>query len=281
MTISRWTWGVGTILVIVFLALVTSTPSPIPDPRTAGGTSLRIATANLSFENGSPADATRVFTKLDLDVLVVQEWTGTNLEIEVLHGISMVPILDEPRDGTHGWLILARKPLQVQASLLPAPVEGPCRLPLVSMRVLSNTGAVSILGVHAPPPIRECANTTAPTLQMVASWVTQGKVAEKVGVTEEDDPVIVLGDLNALPQSRGLRTLLRQGLTDAYSRTHWRPGPTYAPVRLCPAMFRIDYLLVPGEMTVRDSWNLSIPGSDHRLVMAEIEITQVSEGQDE
>ncbi len=66
---------------------------------------------------------------------------------------------------------------------------------------------------------------------------------------------------------------MNTGLKDAYRETNWRPGPTWSPFNWLPSILRIDYIFVSSIITAKSAWTLSLPGSDHRGVIADIEIT--------
>jgi endonuclease/exonuclease/phosphatase (EEP) superfamily protein YafD len=233
---------------------------------------MRVATANLQLGNSRPADAARRLGGLDLDLLLVLEWTGSNLDLEAMRRRSLVPVLDAPHPGTHGILVLVRASMDVTAAVVPSPVEGPCAMPLAAVRIPHPETSFSVLGVHPPPPIAVCRDTTEPTVRAISSWINDGRLIVDVGPARSGDPVVVLGDFNQLPYLGSWRLLRSRGLVDTYAASRRRPGPTWSPTRYLPAFARIDYVFAPSWFRPLDSWNLRLPGSDHRAVMTELEI---------
>jgi endonuclease/exonuclease/phosphatase family metal-dependent hydrolase len=82
--------------------------------------------------------------------------------------------------------------------------------------------------------------------------------------------VLVVGDLNALSFFPGMRSLRRAGLVDAWATATWRPGLTWSPWTWLPPIARIDYILVPPVLAVTAGRVAEVPGSDHRMVVADL-----------
>jgi endonuclease/exonuclease/phosphatase family metal-dependent hydrolase len=101
-----------------------------------------------------------------------------------------------------------------------------------------------------------------------------------------DLPIVMTGDLNAVPSSVAYRTLTRDTiagavapLLDAFSTSrsgHYGPTSTWTAFRAIEPGRRIDYILVSSAVTVRthgalpDSWDGRFP-SDHLPVLASVE----------
>lgn len=157
------------------------------------------------------------------------EWTGTNLNLSELERRGYKPVVLEARHGTHGICILTKDIEATQANVLQSPVDGPCRMPIGVLRFLKKSTSVTIFGVHAPPPVSACEQTTAPTLRAISSWIRNGRVRQDIGVARQGDLAIVAGDLNTLPFYPAVTVFKESGLQDAYAKTHWRLGPTWSP----------------------------------------------------
>ena len=254
-----------------FVAVVTvlELPTGLPPRTDRQGPSLRIAAANLAFNNRESKAAGRRVADLGADVLILLEWTGRNADGHQDHD-SWNVLLDEPRGGAHGVRILAHRSLDAHAALVPTPVVGPCPMPVATARVRFGHGWLAILGVHAPPPIDECEETNAPTLAALASIVSNGRLLENMGAARRGDPVVIAGDFNALPGSSELSPLRYVGLVDTHMSLHWRPIGTWTPSKSVPHLLRIDYILAPEDIPVIGSWTVNLPGSDHRAVVAEL-----------
>ena len=244
-------------------------PTGLPPQTDRHGPSVRIAAANLAFNNRESEAAGRRVADLGADVLILLEWTGLNADGHQGDG-SWTVLLDEPSRGAHGVRVLARTWLEAQASLVPTPVVGPCPMPIAAARVRFGRGWLAILGIHAPPPIAECEETNAPTLSSLANIVSDGRLTRDVGAARRGDPVVIAGDFNALPGSRELSPLRYVGLVDTHMSRHWRPIGTWTPSKSVPHLLRIDYVLAPEDIPIIGSWTVNLPGSDHRAVVAEL-----------
>ncbi|CAN0499315.1 unnamed protein product, partial [Laminaria digitata] len=143
------------LIVLVLILILLSRPDPLPTPKAAGST-IRIATANILFSNSSTLEASAVLAGLDLDLLVVLEWSGENLDTEILAGASLMPVLDEPARGTQGIAVFAKPGISVAASLYNSPIRGPCSMPGVTLAIQFGPRNFNFIGVHAPPPISVC-----------------------------------------------------------------------------------------------------------------------------
>lgn len=263
--------AVAVILVLTISGyLVVSRPASLPLPSRASDT-FRLTVANINFENVQRDALSRTLVDTNSDLIVVFEWTGKNLNLELLTNQGFTILLNDPRRGTHGTCVIARHPRTGDANLIPAPIQGPCQIPFAAIRVQRRGEFVTIVGVHAPPPVLACQQTTAPTLQAVASWVRQGKLLTPLGKSKKGEPVIVAGDLNVSPFHSVLRELSHAELHDAYSSATWCPGPTWTPRLGFPACVRVDYIWIPDEFTPHNAHVIPLPGSDHRGVVVDMD----------
>jgi hypothetical protein len=244
-------------------------PTGLPPRSEHHRSTVRIAAANLAYFNAESAAVGRRVADLDADVLILLEWTGSNAEGHDV-GRSWDVVLDDPLPGAHGVRILARPSLEADGRLVPAPVVGPCPLPIATARVRFGSGWLAVLGVHAPPPIEACEDTNAPTLDALARLVAGGRLRFDLGAARRGDPVVLAGDFNALPGSKELSPLRHVGLVDTHMKRHWRPVGTWTPTKSIPHLLRIDYVLAPEDIPVVGSWTVNLPGSDHRAVVAEL-----------
>jgi endonuclease/exonuclease/phosphatase (EEP) superfamily protein YafD len=84
-------------------------------------------------------------------------------------------------------------------------------------------------------------------------------------------PLILAGDLNAPETSPVIRTLLAQGLRDAFSSAGRGYGYTHGhALRLGISFLRIDHILVSPEIGVADAFAGGADGSEHRPVIADL-----------
>ena len=235
---------------------------------------LRIVACNLNSASNEAAHATALLQRLNSDVICLYEWTGQNLDLDtILEDVYRVGLSD-PRPGAHGTCILVRRDLEAVCSLVPNPAAESCRIPIATLRVIGDRAPLSILGVHVPPPTKSCGSDNGNTIDSLASWISAGRLTRSIGVASKSDPVILAGDLNAIPYSAQIRKLRRVGLQEAWSATHLRPILTWRPRPSLPRVAQLDYIMVGDPLDIRDCWVIRVPGSDHCLIMADIEITE-------
>ena len=73
--------SIGLALLLIGLGL--SLPSAMPPAREPGAPSLRLVSANLYFGNDQSAALTQRLLALDADLLLLLEWSGRNLDLEL------------------------------------------------------------------------------------------------------------------------------------------------------------------------------------------------------
>ena len=267
--------GVFRLLVIGVVVLVSvfllSRPNRSVPPKAEGVEALRVAAANLLYMNDSPLEVSRVLVDQDIDVLVLLEWTGRNADVDTLahHGYKKVAC--EPSSGTHGICVFKKTQMPIQASVEQAPVNGPCNMPFVTIRLATDT-PIGIQAIHPAPPIKACEDTNAKVLNYHASMIEEGRVNQRLGVLQPGDAAIVMGDFNALPSWKRVQQFREAGLEDAFNAKREGLAPTWSPNPLIPDFTRIDYIWVSSDLKVTDSWSLNVPGSDHRMVVSEIQL---------
>jgi len=90
-------------------------------------------------------------------------------------------------------------------------------------------------------------------------------------VAKRQRPLIVAGDLNAPETSPVIRTLLGQGLRDAFSAAGRGYGYTHGHSTMLSISFlRIDHILVSPEIGVVNAFAGGKDGSEHRPVIADL-----------
>jgi len=124
---------------------------------------------------------------------------------------------------------------------------------------------VTVTGVHPRPPVR----------RNVRRW-QQELAAIRSALVATDGQQVVAGDFNASRDHRPFRDLLAAGFLDCADAAHRRswPGFTWPAGRWIPSVVRLDHVLVSqGSATVSASQVIRVPGTDHRGVLAVIQLT--------
>jgi len=91
---------------------------------------------------------------------------------------------------------------------------------------------------------------------------------------QADGPQIVAGDFNASRDHRPFRDILAAGFADSADIARRRPWPgfTWPADRRWPPLMRLDHILVSPGIRVSEARTVKIPGTDHRAVLAVLEL---------
>ena len=151
--------------------------------------------------------------------------------------------------------------------------SAPTAFPLATLDVAAGGSRVRVLGVHLKGPTyrlapaierqglrRALGERNAERRQQVATLL------HRIG--RRDAPTIVAGDFNTPPFGRLYRQLTAD-LRSAFAVGGWGWGNTY-PSHL--PVQRIDHVLVSRDWRVSGSRIVTLPGSDHRAVVADISL---------
>jgi endonuclease/exonuclease/phosphatase (EEP) superfamily protein YafD len=231
---------------------------------------LRIGAKNILFSNPHTSDLLQETIEEQLDIILFMEYNGKNINLNAFRQKGYGAVVVHPRPYTHGMLLLAKNGIIIEGVIKAAPLTGLCRLPFIVARAVFQGDSLALLGVHIPPPTKRCKANRQPTLDYFASLIDSGRLCQDINPAKRGDPVIMLGDFNAISFESVLNPLFEAGLDDAYSRHNWRLGPTWSQPTWFPALFRLDYILVSEEISTMDAWTVHIKGSDHRGIVGDV-----------
>lgn len=230
----------------------------------ANGPVLRVLTVNLRLGRAEAGPVVGLARRTPADVLFVQELThdaAARLDRAGLSALMPGQVLQPTEAGGGGSGIYARQPLG------DGPAIAPTRLAQPTARLdLPGGGAVQLVCVHNYPP--------RPGWQLsrhaVDIWRSELSVLPSPG----DIPVILAGDFNStLDHAQFRRVLRRRGYRDAASQAGYGLVPTWGPVpRGWPGLLAIDHVLVDPRCAVRATSVHRVPGSDHRVLYAELQL---------
>ena len=221
---------------------------------------LRLLTANLSDSNPTPGAMARAVLSTEADILVLQELTPCHQRgLEQAGVLAAYPfVAADPRPGAVGSAIYSRLPLQ------DAQVWRAGGQPMTRCTVQVGTTHMRLYNVH----------TTGPTTASDRSrWAAQ-LAGVAAALREEPTPLVVAGDFNATRYHGSFQALLEHGrLRDAHRERGRGLVATWpANRRLLPPLARLDHVLVSSGITVLDVAERTGPGSDHRMVLAELAV---------
>ena len=237
-----------------------------PETGAAGSVSVRVMTANLGLglaDANAVADSARDLA----DVLVVQELTPA-----AVRGLSAAG-LDHtfphralnPHNVASGVGVWSRHPI-VEST----PILG-YEMPLLRTRI-------RIHGVVVDPTVVS-AHLSGPWPQPIGDWrsdlakfpATLEQLAKGAGA----GAVIVAGDFNSTTDMRPFRHLLSDGYRDAAEQAGAGMTRSFPSRRWVPPLLGIDHILVY-NCAATSARTVSIPGSDHRGLVATIDVPQDS-----
>ncbi|OBB29003.1 endonuclease [Mycolicibacterium elephantis] len=171
--------------------------------------------------------------------------------------------------------------------LKPAPGAGGIglwsRYPLVPVRPVKHPGsAIASAQVQIPhvrfSPLIASVHITSPITAEAGSFdrwrngivdikTNLGHFAEKAGPAA----VIIAGDFNSTPDMRQFRDLLTNGYRDAVEQTGAGFAPTFPSNKWFPPVLVIDHVLTRNA-AASSIQTVDIPGSDHRALLAIVEV---------
>lgn len=235
-----------------------------PETRVAASVGVRVMTANLGL-GLADANAVTDSARELADVLVVQELTP-----EAVSRLSAAGLDDtfphralNPHDVASGAGVWSRWPI-VQST----PILG-YEMPLLRTRI-------RIDGVVVDPTVVSL-HLAGPWPQPIDAWrsdlaklpATLAQLAKDAGA------VIVAGDFNSTTDMRPFRHLLGDGYRDAAEQAGAGLTRSYPNRRWAPPLLGIDHILVY-DCAATSAQTISIPGSDHRGLVATIDVPQDS-----
>jgi endonuclease/exonuclease/phosphatase (EEP) superfamily protein YafD len=229
----------------------------------ADATPLRVAAANVCFDNDRAGELLPLLAARSVDLVAVCEVTErVRRQLEPL--LEQWPhSVVETHEDCYGIALYSRLPLsQTQVLAL-----GTHRAPAIRAVVQTDAGPIGILCMHPPRPGGDDrSNERDRAFQEMESALAPLPPRR-----------IVLGDTNATRWSVPFTTALaRNGLRDS-SEGHGYQGSWPAGL---PGFLRIpiDHVLVTDGIGVPERALLSVPGSDHLAVFAELLLPPVGNG---
>jgi endonuclease/exonuclease/phosphatase (EEP) superfamily protein YafD len=226
---------------LVVFAAVTIVGPRLPHTGPAPSPSARLASANVFFDNPSPAEAVEAVLATRADIEVVVE---TSPELRAIL---------EARDTAHPYaleddqlVVRSRFPL----SAMPDPEGLPTRR-ILRLEVDAPSGPFVLYAIHALNPLSE--STFAGQLD----WVDRLRSS----AAGEDLPVVMAGDFNMSDRQLGYRRMTA-GLRDAITGAGW--GRSTYPYGIWALLaLRIDHVFEPADWCSGSSGTFAVPGSDH------------------
>jgi endonuclease/exonuclease/phosphatase (EEP) superfamily protein YafD len=219
------------------------------------GPAFRVLAANVSFGEASADELVALARELETDALVVTELTPRFAAALRRAGVDdLLPhsaLSAEP--NARGTGIYSRlRPSQQAVAHLP----GGFALPRVQLGPLG-AQPITLFGIHTVPPTESDA------------WPDD---LEAVPSPSATSPTVLAGDFNATLDHAEFRDLLDRGYADAAETLGDGLTPTWPTNRRFPPLFAIDHVLADERIGVRAFSVHDLDGTDHRAVLAELEL---------
>ncbi|MCB0947882.1 MAG: endonuclease/exonuclease/phosphatase family protein [Mycobacterium sp.] len=226
---------------------------------------IRILSSNL-FKGQADAVSLVGFAQRSADVITVAELTSEAVSRFSQAGIDETFPYSHlmPKPGAGGIGMWSRYPLTVMS----APRHSRVTMPAARLQVPGVRFDPLLASVHIMSPVAGDTNTVADWRQGMAGAKEQlNFFARAAGPAA----VIIGGDYNSTPDLRQFRDLLTNGYHDAVEQTGAGFAPTYPSDTWHPPIIVIDHVLTRNAAAASIR-TLDIPGSDHRALLATIEV---------
>jgi endonuclease/exonuclease/phosphatase (EEP) superfamily protein YafD len=246
-------------VVVVFALLVGPRALPGPVPAVRDGLRLKVMTFNNLEGGAAPGDLIALIRAQRPDLVSLQELTPGELAALDARGLRrMLPFRDaQSRDGANGAGLFSRWPLTPRAD------PG-----AVGVRVQPRD---AVRAPGAPPLEVQLVHLPSPQGQ-TPLW---RRMLDQVGrsARASDALQVFAGDFNATLDHHELRRVLAHDtLVDAADAAGAGLRMTWPADRWFPPLMAIDHVLVDPRIAVRGLRTFRVPGSDHRAVLAALEL---------
>jgi endonuclease/exonuclease/phosphatase (EEP) superfamily protein YafD len=233
---------------------------PAPVPSAGPADRLRVATISLRKGHVPAAAVVDLVRRHGVEVLAVAELTpagerrireaGLERLLPHAHVIPAGPGTVPAASGA----VWSRRPITAR-SAVPGGFEQP------AVRLASPAGEVEVTAVHATPPAISPAQVRAWTADLAALPPPEPGVLR-----------VLAGDFNATPDHAAFRAVLTRGYRDAAAAVGRGRAWTWRPMRLPRPRLALDHVLVDPRITVERVDLVPVRGSDHRAVVADLDL---------
>jgi endonuclease/exonuclease/phosphatase (EEP) superfamily protein YafD len=229
-------------------------------------TAVRVVSANLRL-GLADADTLVSLARSSADVLAVQELTFSAVERLSRAGLDAAfPYRAlQPHDYASGAGLWSRYPIHS------VNLDGDFQMVFMSARI-------HVSGVGVDPSV-VVAHMSGPWPQPITDWREDLELfpsaVSDVARRARGGALIVAADFNSTMDVRPFRRLLRNGYHDAAEQAGAGMTRTYPADSMVPPLLAIDHV-VTRLCTATSVWTATLPGSDHRALVATVQIPRGS-----
>ena len=248
----RW-WAAAVAGLAVGGLALSVAPRAVGDGDPADGPRLRVMTANLHFGNVPARELVGAVRRERVDILSLQELPPSMVRRLRRAGLQrwLPQAVVEARPGADGTGLFARVALRARP-----PIQGTLGPEAVADAEWRGR-RFEVVAVHPPPPTR----------RRLSLWTRGLRQLPRAG---DGRSRILAGDFNATLDHAELRDLLESGYRDAAEAVGAGLHTTWPRGRRWPPEVTIDHVLADRSWTVDDVRFVSLPGTDHRALVAEL-----------
>lgn len=145
--------------------------------------------------------------------------------------------------------------------------------PFYALRIVIDSVPISVIGAHIPHTIKmstDLEKLRENAFKDISSIINDGKISKDINILRTGDYAILGGDLNSFPSDPLLNYILDSGMEDSFLANPRRYDKSWTPLGVNVA--RIDYIFHSKHLSGVYNSNVTIPGSDHKAVIAGINI---------
>lgn len=243
---------------------------------TATAQTLRIATYNLNWANGRGEQVLDAIGTADPDLICFQETTVQSEQFLRKHLAKSHPHFHaaghEGKYAAERFAFASRTELRA-VSFVP-PSAGLFGFYTARTELAGKT--VHVANVHLTPVLLQRDGGIRDALEAISKAEERHalEIAAIADAIDPQQPTIVVGDFNSLSTFRAPRRLVELGFVDAYASVHEDADTHHTwtvPTRPLPLSMRIDYVFHTPHFVTTDAEILRREGSDHSLVVAELD----------
>lgn len=228
-------------------------PLFVPDDRPPSGESFTVLSLNAFAGEADPQELVDAAADADIVILLevtpdlVRELADHHWHDRFTHSVG------EPAPGLNGSVIYSRFPLTEKERIDSSFAQW------VAEADVPEVGGVTVFAVHPCNPF--CTG---------GYFDAEHEQLRTVAAQYTDRPLVVAGDFNAVDDHRPMIDLRRTGLRSAVDIVGAGWLPTYPSNRAIPPLIPIDHVLVSDSLTATSIDTLTISGTDHRGLVADL-----------